>query len=140
MKNKLLHLNKRGLQADFSWLTKLENVLIRKFKIFRGKQVISLALVNKAEIRRLNKVYRQQNKVTDVLSFNIDSPEVLGEIIICLDKAKEQSKIKKQIIKKELQLLTVHGILHLLNYDHELGPKYARQQKHLEEEVLNLLS
>jgi len=140
MQSKLLQINKRGQRADFDWLSALETILARKFKILaRGQQIISLALVSKSEIRRLNRVYRHQNKITDVLSFNIDSQEILGEVVICLEIAKKQAQDKRETISSELKLLTIYGILHLLGYDHQLGLKHAKQQSRLEEEVLNLL-
>lgn len=131
-----LNINRRGWRADFSWLALLESIVVKKFK-FKGS--ISIALIDKKEIKELNRVYRRKDKVTDVLSFNLDSKELLGEIVICLDQAKKQAKSKKQTLKSELQLLTVHGILHLLGYNHELGPKDAAKQEEKQQEILALL-
>lgn len=137
MNKNILAINKRGVVADFSWLENLEKIVVKKFKI--NKQ-ISIALVSLTEIKELNRVYRKKDKVTDVLSFNIDSKEILGEIIICLEQAKKQAREKKQAISSELKLLTVHGILHLLGYDHEKGKKYAEEQEKTEQEILLLLN
>ena len=139
--NKIISINKRGASADFSWLANLEKALLREFKTkFRKNETISIALVDSQEIQKLNRVYRSKNKVTDVLSFNMDSDQILGEVIICLEQARQQAKDKKSTLKSELQLLTVHGILHLLGYDHERGQKYAAQQEAAEEKILNLLN
>lgn len=135
--NNLLSINKRSLRIDFSWLPDLEKIIKRKFKI---SQSISIALVKKAEIKKFNNLYRGQNKITDVLSFNIDSQQILGEIVICLDKAKEQAQENKKSLKSELQLLTVHGILHLLGYDHEQSLAEEKKQKKTEQEILSLLN
>ncbi len=125
--NFALYLNKRGELADFSWLKTLEKIVSKKFKL---KQAISIALVSELEIKNLNKVYRHKNKVTDVLSFNIDSTAILGEVVICLPVAKQQAKTNKKSLSSELKLLTTHGILHLLGYDHELSEaEYLRQEK-----------
>ena len=81
---------------------------------------ISLAVVEEDEIQRLNKIYREQDEPTDVLSFQGDSKFIfppsnikqLGEIVIC----------PSQITKREqngLQEVFIHGILHLLGYDHQ---------------------
>ncbi|MBT7553012.1 rRNA maturation RNase YbeY [bacterium] len=131
-----LAINKGGLIADFTWLPNLEKIIAKKFPI---KSAISIALVDKDTIQELNKVYRKKDKITDVLSFNIDSEEVLGEVIVCLSQAREQSKQRRKTLKAELQLLTIHGILHLLGYDHELGEKEALKQERMEQEILNLL-
>lgn len=129
-------LNKRSYRANFQWLAALEKIIKRRFQL---KKSISLALVSEQEIQNLNKVYRHKNKVTDVLSFNIDSPENLGEIVICLEKAKAQALEHKVSLITELQLLTTHGILHLLGYDHELSEaEYLRQEKE-QEKILTLL-
>ncbi len=129
MINKILSVNKRGLVADFSWLPSLEKILKRKFKI---KQSISIALVSKSEIKKFNKVYRGKDRVTDVLSFNINSDLILGEVVICLDQVKGN-------IKEELKLLTVHGILHLLGHDHEKSIAEAKKQTKAEQDILNIL-
>ncbi|MCB9802466.1 rRNA maturation RNase YbeY [Candidatus Nomurabacteria bacterium] len=124
---KIIFLNKRSYSADFSWLPALEKIIVKRFKL---KKNISIALVSEKEIRELNRVYRRKDKVTDVLSFNLDSEENLGEVIICLEQSKRQATTNKKTIKSELKLLTVHGILHLLGYDHELNEKeYLRQEK-----------
>ncbi|PLX25691.1 rRNA maturation RNase YbeY [Candidatus Parcubacteria bacterium] len=137
MNNKILNINKRSFVADFSWLSDLEKILKKDFKI---KQQISIALVLPKEIKKLNKVYRRKDKVTDVLSFSLDSKDILGEIIICLSQAKKQAKEKKQSIKSELQLLTVHGTLHLLGYDHEKGDKEFLRQTKMEQKILEKLN
>ena len=131
-----LVLNKQGQTADFSWLRKLQTILSRKFKI---QSDISIALVTAGEIREFNRVYRHQDKITDVLSFSLDSKELLGEVVICLTQARRQAKLAKKTLKSELQTLTVHGILHLLGYDHEIGAKEASKQKQIEEEILSSL-
>lgn len=136
-KNNILNINTRAWRADFSWLALLESIIIKEFKPTTS---ISVALVSKNEIKRLNKVYRRQDKITDVLSFNLDSEQLLGEIVICLDRAKQQAREKKQTLKSELQLLTVHGILHLLGYDHEKNIRAEKKQQQKEREILTLLN
>lgn len=133
----MIEINKRSNIADFSWLEKLDKIVKRRFKI---KKTISIALVSDVEIKEYNRVYRNKNKVTDVLSFILDENEVLGEIVISLSQAKRQAKQNKKTIKSELQWLTVHGILHLLGYDHEKSEKEYLRQKKEEEEILKLLN
>lgn len=95
---------------------------------------VSLTFVDKDEIRRLNKEYREIDKVTDVLSFpiyenedfiyqeeeNLDEtiPLMLGDIVICIDVAKEQAQEYGHSLEREVTYLACHSILHLLGYDH----------------------
>ncbi len=81
-------------------------------------------IVHLNKIRALNKKYRNINKPTDVLSFaNRDNGNVhislLGEIYICIEKAKQQAKLYEHSLQRELIFLFTHGLLHLLGYDHK---------------------
>jgi len=137
MTNNLLNLNKDGKIADFSWLAALENIFKKQFKL--NKQ-ISIALLREKQIKDLNRVYRKKNKITDVLSFNMDSDYILGEVLICLEQARRQAKEKGNTYKAELQLLTTHGILHLLGYDHEKSTKEEIKQQRAEQKILAQLN
>jgi len=140
--NNIIDLNKRGYLVNFKWLTDLDKILRSKkinLDLKKLNKYISLALVSKKEIKKLNKLYRNNDYVTDVLSFNLDTKEMLGEIVICLDQAKKQAKEKKKSLKSELKLLTIHGILHLLGYNHEVSLKEKYKQEKKEKEILNLL-
>lgn len=85
---------------------------------------LSILLTDDAQIRSLNKNYRGFDKATDVLSFDVHErdPETgslyLGEIIISIPYAAKQAKKNGHPLEAEVQLLIVHGILHLLGYDH----------------------
>lgn len=79
---------------------------------------LSIALVGEGRIKELNQKYRGKNKVTDVLSFA--GKEIgLGEIVICLREVKKNAKILNSTFEKELVQVLIHGILHLLGYNHE---------------------
>lgn len=90
---------------------------------------VSVTLTNNAHIHALNKKYRQIDRPTDVLSFALneseepeiaDGPEinVLGDIIISVERAEEQAAEYGHSVRREMAFLTVHGMLHLLGYDH----------------------
>lgn len=77
------------------------------------------------EIRLLNRTFRNVDRVTDVLTFPawegedpLSADGYLGDIMICMDRACEQAKDYGHSIDRELAFLTVHGVLHLLGYDH----------------------
>ncbi len=95
----------------------------------RGTETVSLAFVDKGEIKKLNKKFRGKNKPTDVLSFgqSIDyklptTNSELGEIVICPEVVKENSKKYGVSEKSEMLKVFIHGILHLCGYDHEKSP------------------
>ena len=86
----------------------------------------NVIFVDKKTIQKINKEYRNIDKVTDVISFALEDNEeikfefgrLLGDIYICTDKMKEQAKQYGHSILREQGFLTVHGLLHLLGYDH----------------------
>lgn len=82
--------------------------------------IIEINILNSEEMRRINREYRKKDYATDVLSFEyLDSPsEVKGEIFICLPVAARQASENRQTLKKELEILLVHGLLHIAGYDH----------------------
>jgi len=99
----------------------------------RERENISVAFVDKAEIKKLNKKFRQKNKPTDVLSFELRPkgyPEnLLGEIVICPEVVKEK--------KEKILEVFVHGILHLCGYDHEKSKKEAEEMELKQEKYLS---
>ena len=95
----------------------------------RGTENISIAFVVPSEIQKLNKKYRKKDKPTDVLSFEkvSDFKEEFSEIIICPSLVRENAKDSKLSLKKELAKTLIHGILHILGYDHERSIKGEAQ-------------
>ncbi len=109
----------------------------------RNREKISLAFVSKKEMQKLNKKFRGKNKPTDVLSFDLTARyklpttnSELGEIIICPEVVKENAKKFGTEFKKEIVKVFVHGILHLLGYDHEKSEKEVRKMEAREEQYL----
>ena len=85
---------------------------------------ISCVLTHDAHIRQLNKKYRNIDKTTDVLSFELSDaihPEAhyCGEIYISVDRARQQAKARNRSLQAEITHLTVHGTLHLLGFEHD---------------------
>jgi probable rRNA maturation factor len=104
---------------------------------------LSIVLVSDAQIKRLNKLYRNKDKPTDVLSFPIGEKVngwlILGDVVISVDTAKRQAKELGCSLEEELKRLLVHGLVHLLGYDHELGGEEEKKFFELEEFVLRKL-
>ena len=89
--------------------------------------VFNVILTNNDSIHEINKKYRNIDRETDVISFALEDEKeenfnskkrVLGDIYISVDKAKEQAKEYNHSLERELSFLGVHGLLHLLGYDH----------------------
>ena len=89
---------------------------------FRKEGELSVAFVGTKRMRGLNKKYRGKDKATDVLSFGAREGEkgaILGEIVICPDEVAKNSKKFSDSFEKELALCLIHGLLHILGYEHE---------------------
>jgi probable rRNA maturation factor len=89
----------------------------------RARGELTVALVTDARIRALNRKYRRKDKTTDVLSFPTSpaGPETgryIGDIVIASGAARRQAKAAGHSVQTELRVLALHGLLHLLGYDH----------------------
>lgn len=88
--------------------------------------VLSISLVGDAAIRKLNAAYRARDRATDVLSFPLHGsaknrerqPHLLGDVVISVPTARRQAAAYDAPLRRELQRLLIHGILHLLGHDH----------------------
>ncbi len=96
------------------------------------KTELSIAFVTEHEMRRLNKQWRGNDRVTDVLSFES------GEVLICYQQAKRQAIELKHSTRDEVIFLLVHGILHVYGYDHE-KPSDAKKMFPLQTQILTKL-
>ena len=101
---------------------------------------LSLALVGNREIRELNARYRNKNEPTDVLSFPCgDHPssreKLLGDVVISVEQAEKQARQARKTLDEELESLLIHGILHLLGYDHERSQKEAKIMRAMEKKI-----
>lgn len=147
--------------GDRVLLKKTLNYAVRYLNQPTKKLEMTLSLVSEEEIRRLNNEYRRIDAVTDVLSFPvIDNPKRqtldydsfsadvinpttgninLGDVVICLDRAKEQAENYCHSLKRELSFLALHGLLHLLGYDHTAEDD-EKQMFTLQEYILSKLN
>ena len=106
----------------------------------RDAAELSLVLTGNSEIRELNRRYRHKNEPTDVLSFPLGDHlpgghALLGDVIISVERAKSQARERGKTMEAELETLLIHGILHLLGYDHEVSPKEARRMRRMERKI-----
>ena len=127
---------------DYNYLNDVLEYTLKKEK--QDNATFSLILTDDEEVHYLNKTYRNIDRTTDVLSFALNDGgafpgpiNVLGDIYISIPKMKEQAKEYGHSEKRELSFLAVHGLLHLLGYDHTLGEKEEKEMFDLQKEILN---
>ena len=126
----------------------IENMIVRIMgHLDCPNHEISILLTGDKDIRRLNQEFRSIDQPTDVLSFpqNADEdpciPEeiILGDIAVSLDIAKAQAKEHGLDFKEEIILLLIHGILHLLGYDHEISEHEETKMRNKTRELFKLV-
>ena len=107
---------------------------------------LSVSLVSDRKITELNRTYRNHNRPTDVLAFSLNegdfggiNPGVLGDVVISLETAQRQAQEHRHSDEEELCLLLIHGILHLLGYDHEQGGGEAKKMRSKERALMKLM-
>lgn len=113
-----------NVDFDYRYLNDVIELLLKHEQIKNA--YFSIIFVDDKEIKRINKEYRGIDKVTDVISFALEDTSdninndirILGDIYICIPRMLEQATYYGHSIKRELSFLTVHGMLHLLGYDH----------------------
>lgn len=122
---------------------------------FKNEGLVSVTLCADNEIQELNLKYRSKDMPTDVLSFPMyefdkngkiineafieDQPILIGDIVISLERAKKQAIEYGHSVEREIAFLTVHSMLHLFGYDHELDEDRRRTMREAEEEILKAI-
>lgn len=118
----------------------------RKIKYFSSKThpvwsdlELTLVFMDTKSAQKLNKTYRNKNYATDVLSFAGDGMTGLGELVICPQVIARQAKEHKLSVWQELGYMVIHGILHLLEYDHEKSEREAQMMFDLQDDLFEYL-
>jgi probable rRNA maturation factor len=108
---------------------------------------LSVLFIGDRAMRTLNRRYRGKDETTDVLSFSLREgrfpsiqPDMLGDIVISIPVAARQARREGHSIAREIDRLLVHGLVHLLGYDHERGPREARRMTRKELALLKGLA
>lgn len=122
------------------WVARLTRALNGRVSArkFEGKE-LGLVFVKPNAARKLNKTYRGKNYATDVLSFEGDGDYGLGELVLCPELLKRQAKEHGLTYRIELGYMVIHGVLHLLGFDHERGGAQARRMFALQDRIFEAL-
>ena len=134
--------NVYGYDKDYSYLDRVIKRTLMKEKALAS--IFSIIFVSEEEIQTINKTYRQIDKVTDVISFAFEDNKddsmlenrVLGDIYICIPRMISQAKEYGHSETRELSFLVVHGLLHLLGYDH-MNKEDEEKMFGLQKEILD---
>lgn len=112
----------------------------------RERDEISILLVEDREIRDLNRAYLKRNRPTNVIAFPMlegpfrkIQPQVLGDVVISVETASRDAKKEGLTFNDEILFLLIHGILHLLGYDHEGSAVQARRMGQKQREIFHAL-
>lgn len=136
-------------------ITYKQKILIRRaieatldYESFKNNAEISITFTDNDGIQRLNRDFRGLDRPTDVLSFPltdyeaIDTPLAdelcgsLGDVVLSLERAREQAEEYGHSLDREIAFLTVHSMLHLLGYDHETGEEDELDMRRRQSEIL----
>jgi len=142
MKIGIYNQTEKNLKKELRELKRFVRYIVKKENI--KDNYFNIIIVDNKYIKEINRQYRNIDKPTDVISFAFNDEQkvigklkMLGDIYISIEKAEEQSKEYGHSLKRELSFLTVHGILHLLGYDHmneeEEKEMFDKQKKYLED-------
>lgn len=123
----------------------IDEVLLRKTAemVLRGEKAknpgLSVAIVGPKRMQELNKKYRKKDKVANVLSFE-EGEVSLGEVVICPQEVRKDAKKYGILFERALAWMLIHGILHLLGYNHEEGGEEAQKMEKKENYYVELAS
>ena len=133
-------------------LTRRAVVMTLEHEQYNNPCEVSLTYTDNAGIHELNRQYREVDSPTDVLSFPLmdfsgesdepvaDEPVIsLGDIVISLERAKEQAEEFGHSFEREVAFLTVHSMLHLLGYDHETSEEDDRDMRARQSKIMDLM-
>lgn len=137
--------NEYGYKEDYSYLDEVLNHTLDKLNIKNA--YFSIIFIDDEEMHRMNLEYRGIDRTTDVLSFALEDNDNiiseirnLGDVFISIPKMISQASEYEHSEKRELSFLSVHGLLHLLGYDHTRSEEEEKIQFGLQDEILNDLN
>jgi probable rRNA maturation factor len=128
---------KGGQRLPFARLQEVLDACAKGLKL-KKEAMVSIAFVSPAQMKKLNHQWRGKNKITDVLSFELDEGIMKGEIILSYEQAVKQAKELGHSTRDELWFLIVHGVLHVWGYDH-IKPADAQKMFPLQTKILDSL-
>jgi probable rRNA maturation factor len=122
-----------------TWMTSLAKELKKQAGHSVNRKELTLAFVDRKRIKKLNQDFRSKPKVTDILSFSGFSEDELGELVLCGEVVDRQAREHGLSRREELGYLLIHGVLHLLGYEHEKGGQAEKEMFELQDKLFDVL-
>lgn len=136
---KILYTDEMNCCLSYEFFTTVAEAVFNELDMSNNEYEISLLMTDDETIRQYNKEYRNKDMATDVLSFPMEDEIVLGDIAVSFDTAKRQAEEAEINIDREVAFLFIHGLLHLLGYDHETSEEDEAKMFVLQEKILKKL-
>lgn len=133
------------------WVSAVSRALVKhkilsasQKKLIRGEPELVIVFVSSAQMKKINKQFRGKEYATDVLSFESEGLShekalSLGELVLCMPVIKRQAREHGLSFKEELGYMVLHGMLHLLGFDHELSKAEALRMFKIQDEIFEKL-
>ena len=128
-------LNQAKADVDLALFKKIALIILKDHNIDHKKYFLSVAFISPQEMKKVNKKYRKKDKPTDVISVELMDNKFncnqnwLGEILICQKVVYQNSKKYGVTKKEEMIKVFIHGLLHVLGYDHENSEDQAKKME-----------
>lgn len=117
----------------------LKSKKILNHKKIKDEKDLIVVFVSSAKMKKLNSQFRGKNKHTDILSFEPIEESSLGELVLCLPVLMKQAKEHELSLNHEIGYMLIHGILHLLGYDHETSERDAKVMFDIQDAIFDKL-
>jgi probable rRNA maturation factor len=143
---KLEVVNQTKERVSKKWLQKWVHLVVRELRKKKSlspkdaKKNLTIVFVSRAVSQKLNVQFRGKKKPTDVLSFAPVEKGSLGELVLCMPVLKKQAREHDLSLNEEVGYMNLHGILHLLGYDHEKSAVQARKMFKLQDVIFEKLT
>lgn len=125
-----------------TWVSSLAKELCQRQLLSSAQDAkeISVVFLKPSDAKQLNWTYRQRDYATDILSFETEDPDSFGELILCPEVLRKQAQEHKMSFEAELGYMILHGVLHLLGFDHEKGGAESEKMLALQDEIFKKLT
>jgi probable rRNA maturation factor len=130
-------INHSKIQMPRKWIQSVDSFLRLELKL--KERELTIVFLDVTAARKINKAYRKKDYATDILSFEGETPNELGELVICPQVLQKQAKEHDLSFKAELSYMLIHGVLHLLGYDHEKSKKEAKKMFDIQDQLFDRL-
>jgi probable rRNA maturation factor len=130
-------INHSEIRMPRQWIESCYQFISKELKL--KNQELTVVFMDPSPAKKINKTYRKKNYATDVLSFESENPAELGELLICPQVIEKQAREHALSFKAELAYMLIHGVLHLLGYDHEKSARDAAKMFKIQDQLFDRL-